>query len=57
MATDRIIKVRVGERIDQIAERAFNGDPLKFIRILEQNPDVNLFYPLTDQYLKVNDDQ
>lgn len=56
MAQDRVVKVKVGERIDQLAERSFNGDPFKFTKILEQNPEVNLFYPQPDQYLKVNDD-
>lgn len=52
MAQSEYIVVRVGERIDQVAERAF-GDAARVEQLIEMNPLVDVFYPHPDLPLKV----
>ncbi len=42
---DKFITVRFRERIDQVAERSFLGDPLQYTTLAMLNADVDLFYP------------
>lgn len=42
------------ERIDQVAERAFRGDPLEYETLAALNPDVDLFYPHPELPLRVS---
>lgn len=42
---DKFITVKFRERIDQVAERAYLGDPLRYVTLAQLNADVDLFYP------------
>lgn len=56
MAESRFVKIRANERIDQLALRVY-GDPFKHETLLALNPDINMFYPISDQYVKTDDAQ
>jgi len=49
-------RVKPGERLDQVAERAY-GHPQRYDWLIADNPGVSIFYPVTDKLLKVNRDR
>jgi nucleoid-associated protein YgaU len=56
MANDQRIIVRPAERIDQIAERTYGDAFAGYLKIIEANPDMNIFYPLPNQILTIKHD-
>ncbi len=51
---EQFITPRYRERIDQVAQRAFRGDPLRYVELAELNPDVDLFYPHPELPLRIS---
>ncbi|MGB5107329.1 MAG: hypothetical protein WBP42_11520 [Candidatus Zixiibacteriota bacterium] len=51
---EEFLSVKHRERIDQVAERAYKGNPLQYTTIAELNGDVDLFYPHPELVLRIS---
>lgn len=54
MNEESFLNITHRERIDQVAERAYNGDPLQYQKMAALNADIDLFYPHPELPLRVS---